>query len=343
MTNSKTVQLDVQLNTNEIEIGTAVIRGLLSDLKQITEGVVSALSKAVNPDLGGLNSIQIGFVSMANDLDTVAEKMTELVTLMAPQKETFLDGLVSSVGVFNTLARGRQNIEDITKTINESTKNTNNSFFSIIKTLIPNSLESFRLLSSGITKAFSGINVALNGSTLIWGVLITAVIAGIALIIANWDSIKADLATVGEWLNTNVLQPVVNFFTGVTDWISTKVQECMTFVQNIFAGISEFMQGVFAKDWTEQFGAFGNVLNAFFANVENVWNAVKSIFSGIVSFVKNVFAGDCLFSEVLLMVTGFQKADSLNGRRLLAKNKKGGKHYNELNRNRPCFLVFRGI
>ena len=98
------------------------------------------------------------------------------------------------------------------------------------------------------------------------------------------------------------------------------------------------MQGIFAKDWTEQFGAFGNVLNAFFANVENVWNAVKSIFSGIVSFVKNVFAGDCLFSEVLLMVTGFQKADSLNGRRLLAKNKKGGNCFEKLKQERSCIL-----
>lgn len=52
------------------------------------------------------------------------------------------------------------------------------------------------------------------------------------------------------------------------------------------------MKGAFAKDWTEQFGAFGNVLNAFFANVQNIWNAVKNIFTGIVSFVKNVFAGD---------------------------------------------------
>ena len=132
---------------------------------------------------------------------------------------------------------------------------------------------------------------------------IAALIAIIVLLIANWDTVKAAvltaweavksaLATAAEWMNTNVLQPIVGFFTEAMDWISAKVKAGFSFIQGIFAGVNEFLQGVFAKDWTEQFGAFGNVLNAFFANVENIWNAIKSIFSGIISFVKNVFAGD---------------------------------------------------
>ena len=85
---------------------------------------------------------------------------------------------------------------------------------------------------------------------------------------------------------------VVGFFTNAMDWISTKVQEGFAFVQSIFAGVNDFLQNIFAKDWTEQFGAFGNVLNAFFANVENIWNAIKGIFEGIVTFVTGVFSGD---------------------------------------------------
>ena len=118
-------------------------------------------------------------------------------------------------------------------------------------------------------------------------------ISGIGIIIADWwKRIMATLATVAQWVDENVLQPIGNFFSSAMEWIGTKVQEGVSFVQSIFGSITAFLQGVFAKDWTEQFGAFGNVLNAFFANVENIWNAVKSIFSGIVSFVKNIFAGD---------------------------------------------------
>ena len=190
------------------------------------------------------------------------------------------------------------------------------SAFSDITTKLKNSAAA-TWLQNAATTAWKGISTAATAVTTAFGaamnfltspiglvvLAITALIAIIVLLIANWDTVKAAvltaweaiksaLATAAEWFNTNVIQPIVGFFTSAMDWISVKVQEGMAIVQNIFAGISEFMQGVFAKDWTEQFGAFGNVLNAFFANVENVWSAVKSIFTGIVSFIKNVFAGD---------------------------------------------------
>lgn len=127
--------------------------------------------------------------------------------------------------------------------------------------------------ATAVTTAFGAAMTFLTSPIGLVVVGITALIAIIVLLIANWDTVSAALAA--GW-----------------DWLCTKIQEVAAFVQSIFAGIGAFLQDVFAKDWTEQFGAFGNVLNAFFANVENIWNAVKSIFSGIVSFVKNVFAGD---------------------------------------------------
>ena len=131
-----------------------------------------------------------------------------------------------------------------------------------------------------------------------------------AALITGWEAVKQAFSVAGEWFNTNVIQPLVGFFTGlwdriclivtnVTTFISTKFQEFTLWIQTVianvqavFMGIDAFLLGVFATDWTNQFGAFGEVLNAFFANVENIWNAVKTIFNGIVEFVKGVFAGD---------------------------------------------------
>lgn len=157
--------------------------------------------------------------------------------------------------------------------------------------------------ATAVTTAFGAAMQFLTSPIGLVVVAIAAVIAIVALLIANWDTvketalsvwekIKETFATVAQWVDENVLQPIGNFFSSAMEWIGTKVQEGVSFVQSIFGSITAFLQGVFAKDWTEQFGAFGNVLNAFFANVENIWNAVKSIFSGIVSFVKNIFAGD---------------------------------------------------
>ena len=157
--------------------------------------------------------------------------------------------------------------------------------------------------AAAVTTAFGAAMSFLTSPIGLVVLAITAVIAIVALLIANWDTvketalsvwekIKETFATVAQWVDENVLQPITGFFSTAMEWIGTKVQEGIDFVQSIFSGITTFLQGAFSKDWTEQFGAFGNVLNAFFANVQNIWNAIKSIFSGIVSFVKNVFAGD---------------------------------------------------
>ena len=117
---------------------------------------------------------------------------------------------------------------------------------------------------------------------------IAALIAIVVLLVKNWDTVKAALITgweavkqafsvAAEWFNSNVIQPLVGFFTGlwdqicvivtnVTTFISTKFQEFTLWIQTaianvqaVFMGIDAFLQGVFAVDWTTQFGAFGEV------------------------------------------------------------------------------------
>lgn len=57
--------------------------------------------------------------------------------------------------------------------------------------------------------------------------------------------------------------------------------------------LDDWLQGVFAKDWTEIFGpVLGEALNALFANVKSVWDSVKAVFDGIIDFVRGVFTGD---------------------------------------------------
>lgn len=53
-----------------------------------------------------------------------------------------------------------------------------------------------------------------------------------------------------------------------------------------------WLQGVFSKDWTKQFGAIGEVFNSFFKNISNIWNSIKQIFNGIITFISGVFSGN---------------------------------------------------
>ena len=64
-------------------------------------------------------------------------------------------------------------------------------------------------------------------------------------------------------------------------------------IQDMLENLDEFLQGVFAKDWTEVFGPIlGTALNTFFANVRNTWNMIKTALNGVIDFIRGVFTGD---------------------------------------------------
>ena len=55
-------------------------------------------------------------------------------------------------------------------------------------------------------------------------------------------------------------------------------------IQAALQKLDDWLQGVFARDWTELFG--------FFASVKNIWDSIKQVFDGIIDFIRGVFTGD---------------------------------------------------
>ena len=114
----------------------------------------------------------------------------------------------------------------------------------------------------GLKTIISGVFTAVTSPAGLAVIAIAAVIAIGYLLIKNWDEVKAKA---GEtW-----------------DWIQQKMQD-----------FDNFLTGIFTHDWTENFGAWGNILNGFFATVSSVWSSIKQVFSGIIDFVGGVFTGD---------------------------------------------------
>ena len=70
--------------------------------------------------------------------------------------------------------------------------------------------------------------------------------------------------------------------------IATKGDE----IKEIFNKVDTWIKNVFSKDWTEQFGIFGNVINALSENIKNIWDGIKETFSGVIDFIQSVFKGD---------------------------------------------------
>ena len=104
--------------------------------------------------------------------------------------------------------------------------------------------------------------------------------------------ITTALSTFFAFLAAN---PVVLIIAGITAAVVGFVVLIATKGEEIKAGlqqVNDFLQNIFAIDWSKNFGAFGEPLNAFFKNFENIWNAIKRVFDGVIDFVRGVFTGD---------------------------------------------------
>lgn len=123
------------------------------------------------------------------------------------------------------------------------------------------------------------------------GIIITAIAALVAAFIYLWNNCEEFREFwINLWENIKkvfsaVWDAIVGFF---TETIPNAIDQAL----GIFQKFDDWLTGIFSTDWSEKFGAFGEVLNAFLANVKNIWNSIKKVFQGIVDFISGVFSGD---------------------------------------------------
>lgn len=92
-------------------------------------------------------------------------------------------------------------------------------------------------------------------------------------------------------------------------------------IQAKLGELDNYVQNVFAKDWTETFGpVLGKVINDFFAHVKGRWDGIMEHLNGVIDFIRGVFTGDWdrawkgvqeIFSGVFSTMTGVTR-DGIN-------------------------------
>lgn len=126
----------------------------------------------------------------------------------------------------------------------------------------------------------------LNTILVVAGVI--AAISPIASLVAGISTAIGGLSSAIQFLLANPVVLLIAGIVALVTLIATKGDEIKAILQKV----DDFLQNIFAKDWTEQFGAFGEVLNTFFAVLKDVWDSVKQIFTGIIDFIRGIFTGD---------------------------------------------------
>ena len=117
-------------------------------------------------------------------------------------------------------------------------------------------------IATGVTWAFGAAIAFLTSPIGLAVIAIAGIIAIGVLLYKHWDEVKA------------------------------KAVEVWDFIKNKFQDFNNWLGSVFSVDWSNKFGVFGNVLNAFSANAKNIWESIKQTFRGLIDFIGGIFTGD---------------------------------------------------
>lgn len=162
--------------------------------------------------------------------------------------------------------------------------------------IVAQALEKFNSMDEGTQKLILGIIalVAVVGPLMSTIGGISGGISGLSGIIGTLSgtvlpAMGTAFSSVFGFIAANPIVLLIAAIVALVALIATKGDEIQAILQNV----DDFLQNVFATDWTQIFGpVLGEQLNAFFRSVKEIWDAIKQILDGIIDFIRGVFTGD---------------------------------------------------
>lgn len=291
---------------------------LLDNLKLGYGGTATEMARLLN-DSGvlGNNVIdtakdvgdQLAEVGLNQIIDAIHVIQTEMGitgTTAAEAEKTIsgsFESAKSAVGNLITgLSQENADIDALTKNVVDSVLKAINNILPVLKNLWDNLPKELRsgLIATGAVAAFSPIFNAISeiASAIsklqpIFSQLTSRVItAGKAVgtaVVAAGKAVASLFSQIVAFVAANPITLVIAAVVALVALIATKGDE----IQALLQKVDDFLQGIFARDWTEVFGpVLGEALNGFFANVKNIWDAIKQILDGVIDFIRGVFTGD---------------------------------------------------
>lgn len=143
-----------------------------------------------------------------------------------------------------------------------------------------------------LSTAFTSVSTAVSTAQTLLPLISTgfsSVKGSIGSVISTLPSLQTVFSSVMGFIAANPIVLLITAIVALVALIATKGDE----IQAILQKVDDFMQGVFATDWTNVFGpVLGGALNAFFANIKVIWDAVMQILNGVIDFIRGVFTGN---------------------------------------------------
>ena len=297
---------------NQMAPWLALINTAPSDVTKLSnaldqQGTTTEMASAMMGGFGG--SIE----KLKSSIDVLATSLGEALAPTIQQVADFIQGLVDK---FNSLSPAQQ--ETIAKigllvaalgpviTIVGGITSVIGTVVGAIGTVITAVSAVAGVLSAGggAAAALGAAIAALGGPvTVVTGIIVGLIAVG-ALVIANWDKIKATAAKVWNAIKatvssvmasikatlTNVWNAIRTTITSVVNNIKAKITAVWNGIKTTISTVVNGIKSAISTGFNAAKSTITNVMNGIKSKVTTVWNAVKTTVSNVVNGVKSTIS-----------------------------------------------------
>lgn len=235
--------------------------------------------KRLLADAEAISGVKYDISSFADIIDAIHVIQTEMGITGTTAKEAS-ETVSGSVAAFkSSVSNLMAGMGDADADMDQLTGNVVESFETMMDNILPVLQNIWDHLPGGAKFAIGAMGVM---------AAISPIASGISSVAGAVSKLMPLLSKLGPVFKAVFTGPV-GAILGLVLLIGTAGDDMQAALQEL----DDWLQGVFAQDWTELFGpVLGEVVNGFFANLKNIWDSVKLIFDGIIDFIRGIFTGD---------------------------------------------------
>lgn len=243
-----------------------VIGDVVSKTIEVAKGVIGGIAGFIGSVIDGISSV-IGKVAevVSNVIGAIVGAIQSVWDAIAPLRDFLYNVFIFTVAVITNI------IDLLVKGLVGGLMLLWNNVLSPLWNFLWGTILE-PLIDSIIKALITYIQVIINVVQWIWDKVVEV-----------WNGIVGVLAQVSNWVDANIIVPVVSFFVGLWNTITTGVQAAWDTVTQTVGAIAGWINDNVIQPVV---GFVSGLWNGIISGVQNVWNSAKNIVSGVANWIK---------------------------------------------------------